>query len=247
MQVVAVLLAALALAPPEGSGARAAIPVLVELFTSEGCSSCPPADAVLARLVQDQPVPGAEIVALGEHVDYWDDSGWKDSFSSPRFTERQELYVRRLRVASAYTPQLVVAGRYQVLGSDGSAARAAIATAARTPSGEVTLRVLPGPDSGGAVDVRASWPGGGDADVVLALVEDHATTRATGGENAGRTLEHAAVVRFLSTIGSARGAFASRVPIDRRRVSGAGRVVVFVEAPGGGPVLAVAAARLPPR
>jgi hypothetical protein len=207
-------------------------PVLVELFTSEGCSSCPPADAVLARVVGGHGSRGPRVIALGEHVDYWDDLGWKDPFSSPSFSRRQDAYARRL-ASGVYTPQLVVGGRAHVLGSDEAAARAAIAAAARTTQGEVALRL-----SSGALEIDARWPGRGRADVLVALVRDRATSRVASGENAGRLLSHVAIARTIGVAGSGAGAFAGRVPIGG--VPDADRAVVFVQEPEGGPVLAAA-------
>ena len=167
-----------------------ASPVLVELFTSEGCSSCPRADLLLGRLLVENP-QGLRLIALGEHVDYWNDLGWRDRFSSSLFTSRQEAYARTTR-STVFTPQLVVNGRTSVLGSDAAAVRAAISQS----RGLRSIRVDPQPPvSGGAVDVHlaATWAQGVAGEVYVALVQDRATSRVSSGENAGRTLTHVAV------------------------------------------------------
>ena len=114
-------------------------PVLVELFTSEGCSSCPPADALLAKLDHDQPIDGAQIIVLGEHVDYWDGQGWHDRFSSHDYTDRQSEYSSRLHFPDVYTPQMIVDGTEQFVGNDAAHAQRAIQHAAQTPKITLTL------------------------------------------------------------------------------------------------------------
>src|SRR5260370_1520755 len=109
-------------------------PVVVELFTSEGCSSCPPADALLARLDREQPVSTAEIIVLEEHVDYWEQDGWHDPFSSSQYTERHNQYAPRLKFDSVYTPQMVVDGATQFVCTDRPPALQAVVAAARTPT-----------------------------------------------------------------------------------------------------------------
>jgi hypothetical protein len=172
--------------------AMLAVVVLVELFTSEGCSSCPPADAVLARLHRDQPVPGVQLLMLSEHVDYWNNLGWKDPFSDARFSERQSLYGGRI-----YTPQAVVDGRVDVLGSDEGAIVRAAKAAAAEPHGTVRLTYS-------RRSVRISVAGlydHRDARVMVAVVEDGLVSKVERGENAGRTLAHTAVVRALREAG----------------------------------------------
>src|SRR5512140_3242016 len=125
--------------------------VVVELFTSEGCSSCPPADQVLSRLEsprqpavirgkQQLPLPsGVEVIALGEHVDYWDQLGWKDRFSSPLFSARQQDYGKAFHLESVYTPQIVVNGPKELLGSDSRALQDASGKGAKEPHAQVTM------------------------------------------------------------------------------------------------------------
>ena len=192
-------------------GAAPRTPVLVELFTSEGCSSCPPADALLARFLETQPVDGVEIVPLELHVDYWDRLGWKDPFSSPAFSRRQEDYSRVFGADRVYTPQMVVDGAEEFIGGDVAVLTSAIGKAVAQPHVTVGVSAALG---GETVRIAADAPRApADATekiaVVIALVEDGLTSAVRRGENQGRTLTHAAVVRRLETIGALdRDAFA---------------------------------------
>jgi len=199
---------------PTASSASGRTPVLVELFTSEGCSSCPPADALLSQLARTQPIAGADAIALGEHVDYWDHGGWADRFSSHRLTVRQNDYANSFRKDTVYTPQMIVDGQAQLVGSDGDAARDAIARAARRPKARVTLA-----RAGDALSVRVDQvpppAGGGPADVFLAITESGLSSSVGGGENAGRRLSHSAVVRRLTGLGTVSGGTFSAAPAVR--------------------------------
>ncbi|OGX90112.1 DUF1223 domain-containing protein [Hymenobacter coccineus] len=197
------------LTPP----AAARVPVVVELFTSEGCSSCPAADAALRELEAAQSVPGAEVIALGQHVDYWNRLGWKDPFSAAQFTERQQAYAAGFGTGS-YTPQAVVNGQAEFVGSNRAALVAAIAKAAQGPHAAVQLvrQGAPWP-----VQVAALPAGAPAADVLLVITEAGLATQVGRGENAGRLLRHAAVVRALRPVGQAGGsAFAAAVPLALR-------------------------------
>jgi hypothetical protein len=175
-------------------------PVIVELFTSEGCSSCPPADLLLSHLQKAQPAPGAQVIPLSEHVDYWNQLGWTDLFSSPGFSERQRQYATVLQGDGVYTPQMVVDGAAGFVGSDSQKALRAIAEAAKTQKAGVSLSCGGNPSS---LIVRIdSVPG--DSDVVLAITENGLQSNVTRGENRGRVMAHAGVTRNLSIIGRAK-------------------------------------------
>lgn len=185
--------------------------VVVELFTSEGCSSCPPADQVLSRLETPRygnagrskqvvmVAPGVDVIALGEHVDYWDQLGWKDRFSSPLFSARQQDYGRAFHLESVYTPQIVVNGQREMLGSDPQAVQEAIGKAAKEPHAEVALSMT----STQTVSFSVSkLPAGShEAEILLGVTEGGLVTSIFGGENNGRQLRHAAVVRSLTSLG----------------------------------------------
>jgi hypothetical protein len=212
--------------------------VMAELFTSEGCSSCPPADGVLSSL-SEHPVGQPTVLVLGEHVDYWDHLGWKDPYSAAMFSNRQSLYDARVfHTGSIYTPQLVIDGRYQVIGSDVDAVKRAIARASRSPkAGLDVTSSLDRPDEL-RVRVRVRVPPelslGGDADLLVAVAEDHLTDIVTRGENRGRTLAHSAVVRNFSVAGSLAPSDRSldvttTVPFGSRWNAEQVRVVAFLQ------------------
>lgn len=175
-------------------------PVLVELFTSEGCSSCPPADALLAKLDELQPVARVTVIALEEHVDYWDHQGWRDPFSSADFTARQQRYAESLHVESPYTPQMVIDGRSEFVGNDSNRALHELAQAALTAKTtiHVTVRDYAAGQISLAVHVDAA---GSQGNVWLAIAETGLASDVARGENAGRNLKHSAVVRKLTPIG----------------------------------------------
>lgn len=183
-------------------------PVVVELFTSEGCSSCPPAEALLAKLDEVQPVGGAEVIALEEHVDYWDSLGWKDPFSSPDWTRRQQEYAVAFGNGGVYTPQMVVDGHREIVGSRERESAREIAEAARRSKTDMAV-MADQRGSGGTQKfaVRVGKVIGGTkgdiVDVWLAVTESRLQSAVTRGENAGEHLHHNAVLRTLRRIGTA--------------------------------------------
>jgi hypothetical protein len=212
-----------------GPGAPGAVAV-VELYTSEGCSSCPPADDVLAALQAAARAAGATVLTAGFHVDYWDALGWKDPDSDAAFTARQALRGgNRL-----YTPQMVVNGQASFVGSDRAQASDAVAAALMKPA-EVRLEVgvrraspAPGAHDGRLeVEVRLdAVPSAGH--LVVALVEDALETAVPRGENAGRTLRHTSVVRGYTRVG-ARAHAVVRLPLLVSVATSRARVLAWVE------------------
>lgn len=172
-------------------------PVLVELFTSEGCNSCPPADRALMFLEKEQPVTGAQIVALELHVDYWDNSVWKDPFSSALFGQRQSLYARQFRTDQVYTPQMVVDGDVAFIGTDMHRASVVIMEAAKSGKANVSLAL-----ENEKLKIKIdNIPKAEESTVFLAIAEDNLSNNIRGGENSGKKLFHTAVVRELRSVG----------------------------------------------
>jgi hypothetical protein len=169
--------------------------VVLELFTSEGCSSCPPADELLARIQQE--AGNTPVYVLAYHVDYWNRLGWKDIFSKPEFSKRQYQYSRQLG-AQVYTPQLIVNGKAEFVGSDEAAITSAVKTALESKS-SIALTVQAGL-KGAKININYQTKGNTAAhQLLLALVQKHAVSKVANGENGGRTLHHVQIVRNLYT------------------------------------------------
>jgi hypothetical protein len=180
---------------PEAAANDHRQPVLVELFTSEGCSDCPPADALLAKLDKTQFVPGVEAIVLSEHVTYWNRLGWHDPFSFDAMTERQRQYVARFALDSSYTPQVVVDGAAQVVGNDTEAVTAAVARASSKTKADLAIANARWEE--GAVQFSVHGTARAGTTLVAVVAEDATRSEVARGENAGRTLHHVAVVRVL--------------------------------------------------
>src|ERR1700687_1041794 len=205
---LSVIAGALMEASESQSNSHGRTPVLVELFTSEGCSSCPPADSLLQKLDQ-QPIAGEEMIVLSEHVDYWNHIGWKDPYSARFYSDRQGTYARRLGLNDVYTPQMVVDGTSQFTGSDAALANKAFATALTKPKIPVRLSSI----SLGATNVLLAHLETGalqesfglrDADVYVSVALNRAESQVSGGENSGRKLSHTAVVKSIVKVGRLR-------------------------------------------
>jgi hypothetical protein len=210
---------ALLLLIPRGEYGRAGLPqesgrqqqpiVIVELFTSEGCSSCPPADELVKRISEQQLVPGVAVVALEQHVDYWNHDGWYDPFSSVDFTSRQVAYSRVLPKSGVYTPQIVVDGSVEITGNRGQQLDAAIRQAALVPKATVMLipsaEKTPGKASFEVkVDHLPPIPAGDELEFWVAVTEKGLQSNVKAGENSGEILRHAAVVRSLQKAGTTK-------------------------------------------
>ena len=245
MKALLVVLALLAFSAASDTPSKAA-PVVVELFTSEGCSSCPPADALLQRLDR-QPVPGAQLIVLSEHVDYWNHIGWKDPFSSALFSERQGMYAQRFNTGSVYTPEMVVDGSAEFVGSDDRQAQRAIAKAQSAEKLPVLISDAT-VDGSGAVKAHVEIGGIADslrvrsADVIAVLALNHAESQVLHGENEGRRLQHVSVVRSLTKVGSVSTVkgLSQNIVLKTDAKPADLRLVVFVQDAGSGRILGAA-------
>jgi hypothetical protein len=205
-------------------------PAVVELFTSQGCSSCPPADAFLGELARR-----GDVIALAYHVDYWDNLGWKDPFASPAATQRQRLYGRALGLSGIYTPQMVVDGHIDAVGSDRASVKAALAGTRQGPE----IRLDP---ANGKLTVSVSaQKGAAAAEVILVAYAEEAQTKVQRGENAGRSLTEYAIVQGVYPLGRWSGEAASYSIDLSTLASGATHAAVLVQTPGPGAIIGAAA------
>ena len=223
-------------------------PVLMELFTSEGCSSCPPVDSWAARLDTYQPLAGAQLILLSEHVNYWDHDGWKDPYSSDQLTARQQGYVTMLGLSGAYTPQVIVDGDEELHPWKTDEAKASLDKAAQAPTMAMKIDGVAVSDGELTGTIEADGQGekhGGDVFVAVAL--NQTETDVLAGENNGKKLTNVAVVKDLVKVGKLEKGKSFDGPFHVKLWPGADasnlRVVAFVQEPGLGKVLGAAMTR----
>jgi hypothetical protein len=241
--VLALSASALVCGAADNSAAR--VPVLLELFTSEGCSSCPSADRLLEVFDQKQPFAGADLIVLSEHVDYWDRLGWRDPFSSSQYTARQRDYTNRYDFDGVYTPQLVVDGRYGFVGSDQREAASAIQKAIHER--KVPIAISNVARNGNQVTARIELPEdqnfkGVGGILYVALADNRQESHVARGENSGRNLAHVAVTRVLKQVGTVdlNSASTKEIALPIQSVASGSRIVAFIQDPKSGHVLGVA-------
>ena len=216
--------------------------VLVELFTSEGCSSCPPADALLRQVNGSETSGGQLVVGISEHVTYWNHLGWSDPFSSSVYTERQSAYSQRFRLEGVYTPQMVINGAEQIVGSDRGALLRAVMKEVEQPT-RMSLRILSVSVAGSTLTVNFSTSGelpAQGADLMAVLADDSDQSSVLRGENSGHTLAHVAVARSMARVARVQspGERTVEIPIPSSFQSGQGHhLILFAQTPGNGRVL----------
>jgi hypothetical protein len=232
-----------------GQTAVAPTPILVELFTSEGCSSCPPADALLEKMDAFQPVPGAQLIVLSEHVDYWDQEGWKDQYSSHELTNRQKSYVSELGLATAYTPQIIVDGTAELHANDSQQVKSAFEKALKDTKIPISLESVnfEGPQEAAVVRGHLRVDAGSEnhsADIYIAVALNRAETQVLRGENQGQTLTHVAVVQEMVKVGKVqkKGSYSQDFQVKLKPGTKPGdlRIIAFVQEPGSGKVVGAA-------
>lgn len=222
-------------------------PVLVELFTSEGCSSCPPADALLEKM-DDQPIPGTQLIVLSEHVTYWDHDGWKDPNSSSALTDRQSFYEDALGLKTPYTPQIIVDGTSLL--SIGDARQVQNIFEKAKAAAKVSIRIDDVTVDAGNPSVllaRISAEGNSDhrsADVYVAVALNRVESQVLRGENGGRHLVHVAVVEQLTKIGKLQKGKSFEREVQLKLKPGEDpknlRIIAFVQESGPGKVIGAA-------
>jgi hypothetical protein len=248
--MIAALVAGSGPTAAETTPAAPARPVVVELFTSQGCSSCPPADRLLSRLVTEMP---GRVIPLAFHVDYWNRGGWTDPFSSHRWSERQGAYARKFHLEAPYTPQAVIDGSVEMVGSREDKVRAAIASDATKPSAAVAVRLAP-EAARVRVDVDVDRPEAlrrKKLDLMIAIYETGLSTAVERGENGGRTLRDDVVVRALtraariSAGGPAQARATADLALDKGWNRGGLGVAAFLQDPWSLEICGAAAMALP--
>jgi hypothetical protein len=218
---------------------------VVELFTSEGCSSCPAAERLLGKLVAESRQSGETVYPLAFHVDYWDRLGWKDRFSDPAYSERQYQYSQALGLDSAYTPQMIVNGTQEFVGSDEARVRRSISEALKRPV-ILTINLAVGPAVAGVLPVDVTLPGTARVLLRLALVERKLRTQVSGGENSGRQLSHENVVRaFESLTPGPAGKVHAEITLPKSLVLSNASLVAYAQDPESLEVLAATSVDLP--
>jgi len=240
-------LSSTAMAQDDRNAPRVGTPcAVVELFTSEGCSSCPPADAVLADMVVNARKSAAPVFPLAFHVDYWNQLGWTDRFSDPAYSRRQSDYAHARQVDEVYTPQMIVNGTTQFVGSDRDAAKRALDSALAKPAqAKITAKVVT--TNAGPYRVSYAVVGANQHAIInIAVVERGLKTPVRAGENGGQVLRHENVVRWFRNVKiSVDGKDQIEIPrLDNVNFANAS-VIVYAQEPGNGPVLGATAADFP--